>query len=253
LIDACLERNIQPNITIYHWDLPQALETQGGWTKRDTYLHFLDYVDFVTKEYADKVPRWFILNEPSAFTILGYLLGIHAPGRKGLSNFLPAVYHVALAQGEGGKIAKSNSPRSEVGTTFFTMHLEPFSKDGFWKELDQKATSRYDALINRLFIEPLLGLGFPYDTLPFLRRFQNYYQSGDEEKMTFIPDFIGIQNYTREIVKSSILIPYMWGRLMGAKSRTTQITEMGWEIYPEGIYYVLKRFAKYDKVKKIYI
>ena len=253
LIDACLERNITPNVTIYHWDLPQALEDEGGWTNRDTYLKFLDYVDFVTKEYKDKVPRWFILNEPFVFTVLGYFLGIHAPGRKGFANFYPAIHHVTLAQGDGGKVAKRNCPNAEIGTTFSCSYIEPVSKDGFWGSLNQGAAIRFDALLNSLFIEPMLGMGYPVDRLPSLKALEKYYKDGDEERMKFDADFIGIQNYTREVVQWSPFLPVIWGSIIEAKKRCEKTTEMGWEIYPEGIYHMLKKYASYPKVKKIYI
>jgi beta-glucosidase len=253
LIDACLERNITPNVTIYHWDLPQALEDEGGWTNRDTYLKFLDYVDFVTKEYKDKVPRWFILNEPFVFTVLGYFLGIHAPGRKGFANFYPAIHHVTLAQGDGGKVAKRNCPNAEIGTTFSCSYIEPVSKDGFWGSLNQGAAIRFDALLNSLFIEPMLGMGYPVDRLPSLKALEKYYKDGDEERMKFDADFIGIQNYTREVVQWSPFMPVIWGSIIEAKKRCEKTTEMGWEIYPEGIYHMLKKYASYPKVKKIYI
>ena len=253
LIDACLERNITPHVTIYHWDLPQALEDEGGWTNRDTYLKFLDYVDFVTKEYKDKVPRWFILNEPFVFTVLGYFLGIHAPGRKGFANFYPAIHHVTLAQGDGGKVAKRNCPNAEIGTTFSCSYIEPVSKDGFWGSLNQGAAIRFDALLNSLFIEPMLGMGYPVDRLPSLKALEKYYKDGDEERMKFDADFIGIQNYTREVVQWSPFMPVIWGSIIEAKKRCEKTTEMGWEIYPEGIYHMLKKYASYPKVKKIYI
>ncbi|GIX42386.1 MAG: beta-glucosidase [Leptospiraceae bacterium] len=253
LIDACWERDITPNVTIYHWDLPQALEDKGGWTNRDTYLRFLDYTDFVTKEYKDKVPRWFVLNEPLAFTVLGYFLGIHAPGRKGFANFYPAVHHVTLAQGEGGKIAKRNCPDSEIGTTFSCSYIEPVSQDGFLGELHKNAAIRFDALLNCLYIEPMLGMGYPIDRLPSLKVLEKYFQEGDEERMKFDADFIGIQNYTREIVKWSPFMPAVWGTIIEAKKRCEKTTEMGWEIYPEGIYHLLKKYASYSGVKKIYV
>ncbi len=253
LIDTCIEKNINPNVTIYHWDLPQKLEDQGGWTNRETYLRFLDYVDFVTNEYKDKVKRWFILNEPFVFTTLGYFLGIHAPGRKGFSNFYPAIHHVTLAQGEGGKIAKKNCPEVEVGTTFSCSYVQPISEEGFFGYLHKSAAIRFDTLLNTLYLEPMLGLGYPVDRLPSLKILEKYYKPGDENRMVFIPDFIGIQNYTREIVEWSPFVPVAWGKIVEAKKRCEKTTEMGWEIFPEGIYYLLKKYASYKEIKKIYI
>lgn len=254
LIETCLENQITPNVTLYHWDLPQALEDKGGWTNRDTYLRFVEYVDFFTKEFKDKVPRWFILNEPFVFTVTGYFLGIHAPGKKGLKNYYPSIHHVCLAQGEGGKVAKSNCPNSEVGTTFSCSYIEPIETSSFFAGLHQGAAKRFDTLLNVLFLEPMLGLGYPIDRLPSLKIIMDqYFQDGDDKRMQFDADFIGVQNYTREIVEWSPFVPVVWGNIIPAKKRCKKTTEMGWEIYPEGIYHLLKKYSSYEKVKKIYI
>lgn len=253
LIDFCLENQIQPNITIYHWDLPQALEDKGGWTNRDTYLRFVEYADFVTREYGDKVPRWFVLNEPFAFSVLGYFLGIHAPGRKGLSNFYPAIHYITLAQGEGGKVAKQNCAKAEVGTTFSCSYINPVTNEGIFSELHKGAAERFDALLNCLYFEPMIGLGYPVDRIPSLKILEKYFKEDDQKRMVFDADFIGIQNYTREIVEWSPFVPVVWGKIIEAKKRGVETTEMGWEVYPEGIYHLLKKYASYKQVKKIYI
>ncbi len=247
LIDGCLSRGIEPAVTLYHWDLPQALEDRGGWTSRETYERFCEYVDFATKEYGSKIKRWMILNEPFAFTTLGYMLGQHAPGRKGPSNYLPAVHHTALAQGEGGRIAKANCPNAEVGTTYSCSWIEPAGS------FSAQAAARYDYLMNRMFVETGLGLGYNTKLLPLLKKMDAFQKEGDEKRMKFDFDFIGIQNYSREIIRWSPLIPYVWGSMIPAKKRCPKTTDMGWEIYPDGIYHLLKQFASYKGVKKIYV
>src|SRR5689334_2041726 len=102
LIDFCLEQKITPWITLYHWDLPFALELKGGWTNREVVNWFSDYVEVCVKNFSDRVKNWIVLNEPLVFTGAGYFLGVHAPGRKGLANFLPAAHHAALSQAAGG-------------------------------------------------------------------------------------------------------------------------------------------------------
>lgn len=249
IIDKCLEKGIQPWVTLYHWDLPQALEDKGGWTNRDIISWFGEYVNLCTSQFGDKVSNWMVLNEPLAFTALGYLLGIHAPGKRGLGKFLCAVHHTALSQAEGGRIAKRNVPRGQVGTTFSCSAIEPHTNS----EKDQKTAERFDAFINRLFVEPAAGLGYPIASLPFLKRIEKYMLPGDENKLKFDFDFIGMQNYTREIAKHSSLIPFMKGKQVAAKKRGVEVTEMGWEVYPKGIYTVLKQFSVYKNFKKMYI
>ena len=115
------------------------------------------------------------------------------------------------------------------------------------------AANRFDAIINRLFIEPALGLGYPIDTIKPLERIYQYVKPGDVEKLKFDFDFIGLQNYTREIAKYSLLKPVIWGKQIPAEKRDVDLTEMKWEVYPEGIYKILKKFAAYRGIKKIII
>lgn len=252
VIDYCLQKGVQPWITIYHWDLPQALQDKGGWPNRDTYNAFCAYADFVTKEYGSKVKNWMVLNEPLAFTALGYLIGMHAPGKKSVSKFLKAAHHTALSQAEGGRIIRKNVPGANVGTTFSCSDIDPLKE----KKKHQKAAARVDALLNRFYIEPVLGMGYPIETLKGFKGIKKHFEPGDEEKLKFDFDFIGIQNYTREIVKYSIFPPIMWAWQIPANKRKVdniEITDMNWEVYPRGIYNVLKKFAAYPGVKKIYV
>ena len=250
VIDACLARGIEPWITLYHWDLPQILQDKGGWKNRDSVVWFSEYANLLTKTYGEKVKNWMVFNEPSAFTALGYLIGYHAPGLKGLKNYLPTVHHVCLCQAEGGRIIRKNVANANIGTTFSCSHVDVFKSE----ERDGKTANRWDVLLNRLFIEPALGMGYPTESLPILRKLNKYIQPGDLEKLQFDFDFIGVQNYTREVVKANAFIPYMKGlEIKPVKRDAKEITEMGWEVYPEGIYKILKQFAAYPGVKKIFV
>jgi len=250
VIDACLARGIEPWITLYHWDLPQILQDKGGWKNRDAVVWFSEYANLLTKTYGEKVKNWMVFNEPSAFTALGYLIGYHAPGLKGLKNYLPTVHHVCLCQAEGGRIIRKNVANANIGTTFSCSHVDVYKSE----ECDGNAVSRWDVLLNRLFIEPALGMGYPTESLPILRKLNKYIQPGDLEKLQFDFDFIGVQNYTREVVKANAFIPYMKGlEIKPVKRDAKEITDMGWEVYPEGIYKILKQFAAYPGVKKIFV
>jgi beta-glucosidase len=118
VIDFFLECGIDTWVTLYHWDLPQALEERGGWTNRDVIRWFEEYVSVCIHHFGNRVKNWMVLNEPMAFTGAGYFLGLHAPGRKGLSNFFPAVHHAALCQSVGARTIKSMDSSQQVGTTF---------------------------------------------------------------------------------------------------------------------------------------
>jgi len=252
LIDACLQRGIEPWVTLYHWDLPQALQAQGGWENRAIIDWFGQYADFATRTYGDRVKYWMIFNEPTSFVCLGYLIGIHAPGKRGLGSFFRATHHANLTMAEAGRITKSNCPRAEVGTTFFTADVQAYRP----VLKDQKAAARLDVILNRLYLEPSLGLGYPIDDFEALRKIEKYFKAGDDQKIKHTFDFIGLQNYSREVVKYALFPPVIWAKRMTPEKRAVNpenITKMGWEVYPEGIYHLLTRFARYPNVKKIYI
>ena len=183
------------------------------------------------------------------FTGAGYFLGIHAPGRTGLKNFLPAIHHVILSITAGAKQLREMLPDANIGTTFSCSYIEPYSQ----KPKDVNAAKRADALINRLFIEPILGLGYPVDDVPVLKGIEKYYLPGDTENLQFDFDFIGIQNYTREIVKYSFFTPYISATLVKAEKRGVPLTEMKWEVYPESIYQMIKKYNGYPQIKNLLI
>lgn len=249
LIDHCLALGITPWITLYHWDLPQALENRGGWPNRQIVEWFTDYVDVCTKAFGHKVKHWIILNEPLASSVLGYFTGQHAPGRRGFWNLLPVIHHTALAQSEGARVVRQNVTDAQVGTTFSCSPIDPFTPR------DQAAANRVDALMNRLFIEPTLGLGYPTKELPFLEGIQKKVaKPGDMERLAFDFDFIGLQHYFRAVVEQWYFMPYLWAREVSPLRRSVPtITEMGWEVYPESMYRIIRQFSQYEGVKKIHI
>ncbi len=249
LIDFSLELGITPWVTLYHWDLPHELELKGGWVNRDIRDWFGHYVSICVQNFGDRVKNWMVLNEPLVFTGAGYFFGVHAPGRKGLDNFLAATHHAALAQAYGGKVIKSIQRDSYVGTTFSCSHVEPFRM----REKDILATKKVDALLNRLFIEPLLGKGYPTRDLKILHRIEKYMQPGDERDLKFDMDFIGVQNYTREVIQYSPFVPLLKAKIVHAKKRKVEMTAMNWEVYPESIYHILKKFNAYENIPPIII
>ena len=250
LIDTCLENNINPWVTLYHWDLPQALQEKGGWTNREVVHWFSEYVELCVKKFGDRVKNWMILNEPLVFTGAGYYLGVHAPGNRGLDNFLPALHHATLCQSIGAKIIRSQDAAANIGTTISYTHLEPYRKD---QEKDLAAVKRVDALANRLFLEPMLGMGYPMADLPVLRKLEKYIKAEDLNEMKFDMDFLGVQIYTRELIKHSPWIPYINARVITADKRFVHRSLMNWEIYPECISQALVRLNQYDPINKIII
>ena len=249
VIDRILELGLEPWITLYHWDLPQGLEDKGGWTSRDMVGWFGEYASVCAEAFGDRVKHWMVLNEPFVFTTLGYMLGTHAPGRTGLGNYLPAIHHAALAQAEGGRILRSAVGNATIGTTFSASHVQP----GGPTVLSQGAAARMDALVNRLFLGAALGLGYPWDTAPFLHLMRRYIKPGDLEKLSFDFDFIGLQTYFRMVVRFSPFDFGTWAKEVPHSERGNPLTAMGWEVWTENIYHLLKQFAAYRGVKKIII
>ncbi len=249
VIDYCLEQGITPWVTLYHWDLPQVLQDKGGWTNRDIIGWFSDYVNLATREYGSKVSNWMVLNEPMAFTGLGYMTGYHAPGVKGLDSFLKAAHHTTMCQAEGGRIVRQNVPHANIGTTYSCSHIDPVDKLPW----NVEAANRMDAVFNRLFVEPGLGMGYPTKTVPILKRIEKFMEAGDEEKLPFQFDFIGIQNYFRIVSKYSLFTLGLFAKEVPATKRKVEMNSMNFEIFPEGIYHMLKRFGSYEGVKKLLV
>ena len=249
LIDLSLELGITPWITLYHWDLPHSLEIKGGWTNRDVKDWFGDYVAICVKSFGDRVKNWMVLNEPTVFSAAGYFFGVHAPGRKSIEGFLAAAHHAALAQAHGARVIKALQPESNVGTTFSCSHVEPYTN----REKDIKAAKKADLLLNRLFIEPLLGMGYPVNEIKTLRRIEKYIKQNDEQDLKFDMDFIGIQNYTREIIRYAMFVPFLQAKIVNAKDRKVEMTAMEWEVYPESIYHILKKFQAYENIPPLII
>jgi beta-glucosidase len=249
VINYCIEQGVTPWITLYHWDLPQVLENRGGWTNREVVGWFADFVAICAQNFGDRVKHWMVMNEPSVFTGAGYFFGIHAPGKTGLKNFMPAVHHAVLGMTAGAKALRKVLPAAIIGTTFSCSYIEPNSRN----PKDIAAANRVDTLLNRMYIEPVLGLGYPVNDLPVLRKMNRYIQPGDMDNTQFDFDFIGLQVYTREIVKHSFFTPYIGASIVKAKDRNVALTDMGWEVYPPAIYEILKKFDKYTGIKNIYI
>jgi beta-glucosidase len=183
------------------------------------------------------------------FTGAGYFLGVHAPGKKGLNNFLAATHHAAICQAEGGRLIKHLRPECNVGTTFSCSHIEPYR----FIEKDIIAAKKTDTLLNRLFIEPLLGLGYPFNDLKILQKIERFIKPGDEGKLAFDMDFIGVQNYTRELVSHASFMPFVKAKIIKANKRNVETTLMNWEVYPESMYYILTKFSQYKNIKQLIV
>ena len=245
LVDALLEAHIRPFVTLYHWDLPQALEDAGGWPNRETAGRFVDYVQIIARALGDRVTDFMIFNEPDAFVDLGYLDGTHAPGRKSILDFLRATHVVNLAQGEAFRAIKAARPNARVGTALSMSPCEPATDS----EADKIAADRAHAITNVWFLEPALLGRYP-DALTFLPETAMRIQPGDMEKTKAALDFVGINLYYRTIASApgttervthaqEWLFPVkMDGGQQGPRA------DNGWEVWPKALYDMVMRITR---------
>ncbi len=239
---------IRPFATLYHWDLPLELERRGGWLNRDTAAHFADYAALCAQRLGDIVRDWIVLNEPFIFTMLGYGVGHHAPGRFGFRKFLAASHHALLAQGLAARAMQASHSGLVLGTTISTLAGDSASD----RPADVHALERQDALFNRLHIDPVFGRPYPVETLPSIRRIERYAKDGDMETIRFPFAFLGINHYSRAVARNAWWMPYVrfWQK---RTPRRALRTDMGWEVYPPGIYQVIQKFAGYPEIPALYI
>ncbi len=245
LVDALLDARIRPFVTLFHWDLPQALEDAGGWPNRDTASRFADYVELVVRTLGDRVNDWMLFNEPLAFTYRGYLEGTHAPGSKSLIDFLRASHTVNLAQGAGFRTLKSARPSARVGTAFSMSPCEPATDS----EEDKLAAERAHAITNLWFLEPALNGRYPA-ALAFFPETVMGVKPGDLDKMRAPLDFIGINLYYRTINSA----PSAMERIAHAQEWLFPVktvggeqgpkTDIGWEVWPQSLYDIVTRITR---------
>lgn len=245
LVDALMEARIRPFVTLYHWDLPQALEDAGGWPNRDTAARFADYVELMARALGDRVSDWMLFNEPLAFTYKGYLDGTHAPGRNSIVDFLRASHTVNLAQGAGFRRLKAARPRARVGTAFNMSPCEPATDS----EPDRLAAERAHAVGNLWFLEPALKGRYP-EALAFFPETAMGIKSGDFDRMRAPLDFLGINIYYRTIASAPSLMerlshPQQWlfpVKMAGGEQGPK--TQIGWEIWPQAMYDMVMRITR---------
>jgi beta-glucosidase len=245
IIDALLEARIRPFVTLFHWDLPQALEDAGGWPNRDTSSRFADYVEIVARALGDRVSDWMLFNEPFAFTYVGYLEGIFAPGRHSILDFLRASHTVNLAQAAGFRALKANRPSARVGTAFSMQSWEAATDS----EADRIAAERAHAITNLWFLEPALKGRYP-EALSFFPETAMRIRSGDLDQARAPLDFIGINFYRRTIARAPTAIEriahtqqWLFPVTMADSPQGPQ-TSNGWEVWPQAMYDIVTRITR---------
>ena len=241
LIDEFMDAGITPMATLYHWDLPQTLQDGGGWENRDIAPRFADYAAAVGQKLGDRLKMWATFNEPSMFTVLGYVLGSHAPGNKDPLTYFTIAHHVNLAHGEAVIALRNEAKDLEIGTVLNIPSIHP-STDS---REDRAAALRMDGILNRWYADPVMLGTYPEDILDMISSLNVPIAQGDMEKIYQPLDYCGMNLYSRLFVKHDNRIPLFEASVDVKKGRSVpdaQYTEMGWEIYPESIYESLIRF-----------
>jgi beta-glucosidase len=245
LVDGLLERDITPWLTLYHWDLPQALEDLGGWTARDTVHAFEEYTHLMSERLGDRVKHWITHNEPWCTAYLGYHIGYFAPGIKDPKTALQVSHHLLLSHGLSVPIIRENAKGAQVG---ITLNLSPVHAASESSE-DQAAAKRLDGLSNRWYLDPLYGRGYPQDILDLHGELAPDVVTGDLAKIAVETDFIGVNYYMRNLVKHN---PTAENGFEFVKSELDR-TDFDWEIYPEGLTELAVRLGTDYQAKEIYI
>ncbi|WP_182907935.1 GH1 family beta-glucosidase [Microbispora sp. H13382] len=236
LVDALLDRGITPVATLYHWDLPQTLQDEGGWANRDTAYRFADYTAAVHKRLGDRVATWTTLNEPWVSAFVGYASGRHAPGVTDPAAAFAAAHHLMLAHGLGVQALRAGGAES----VSLTLNLTPILGDA-------EPARLIDGLANRLFLDPVLRGEYPADVLAHLERFTEV-DLDDLPTIAQPIDVLGVNYYTVNRVvadPSSEGHPeYPGSEGIAWEDPHGPVTEMDWEINPAGLEDLLLRLSR---------
>ncbi|KHO61252.1 broad-specificity cellobiase [Thermoanaerobacter sp. YS13] len=241
LVDELLKRDIMPVATIYHWDLPQwAYEKNGGWLNRESVKWYVEYASKLFEKLGDVIPLWITHNEPWCSSILSYGIGEHAPGHKDWREALIAAHHISLSHGEAVKVFRDmNLKGAQIGITLNLTPAYPASE----KEEDKLAAQYADGFANRWFLDPIFKGNYPEDMMELYSKIIgefDFIKEGDLETISVPIDFLGVNYYTRSIVKYNEDSMLKAENVPGLGKRT----EMGWEISPEPLYDLLKRIDR---------
>jgi beta-glucosidase len=243
LVDELLANEIEPFATLFHWDSPQSLEDQGGWRVRETAEAFVEYTEVVAGRLGDRVRHWITHNEPWVYAWIGHSWGKHAPGRTSDADAVAVAHHLLLSHGWAVDAIRRAAPDARVGITLNLAHTYPASAT----PEDEAAAWQVDGEGNRWFLDPLFRGSYPADLLERNVLVAPVLRDGDLETISAPIDFLGVNNYSRFIVAAGADGP----RLVG--NPDAQHTEMGWEVYPDGLRDVLVRVAHDYEPAAIYI
>ncbi|MFN8636628.1 MAG: GH1 family beta-glucosidase [Chloroflexota bacterium] len=254
LVDGLLEAGIQPWATLYHWDLPQALQDRGGWPARETVDAFVRYADIVARRLGDRIAGWITHNEPWVAGFVGHYQGRHAPGITDLGAAIKASHHILLSHGRAVPVLRAATPNVPVG---ITLNLNTIRSASSSRE-DQAAARRDDGYLNRWFLDPIFGRGYPSDLVEAFGGLMPKIPDGDLAEIAVPIDFLGINNYFPNYVRAVERGP---GHELGIshlredelRQRGFEITEMGWPVAPDAFGELLVRVHREYRPPAIYV
>ena len=246
LVDGLLDAGIEPFPTLFHWDLPQPLEDAGGWPARATATAFADYAELVGRRLGDRVRRFITHNEPWCVATLGYERGLHAPGRTDPAAALAAGHHLLLSHGWAAERLRSLG--AEVGITLNLVPAAPATEH----PADREACIAFDGELNRWFLDPLFGRGYPADVLlahARAGRATEWLEPADLATIAAPLDFLGVNYYSRALVRR----PDGAGVHSVVELPDVERTHMGWEVYPDGLCELLERVQRDYAPPRLYV
>lgn len=246
LVDRLLARGITPMLTLNHWDLPQALQEEGGWTARATVDRFTEYAAAVFGAVGDRVPLILTHNEPWCVSFLGYFRGVHAPGMTDLSLALRAAHHLLLSHARTVRLHRSLGLPGKLGMALSLFPTYPLTDSA----ADREAARLSDGYTNRWFLDPMLRGGYPADMVAHFSAHAgplDFIQPGDEAEIAGTADFVGVNYYHRRNIEARPGHDLGW--VVHDRLPDVPTTDMGWEIVPFGLTDLLLRLkADYGNV-----
>ena len=246
LVDALLAADIVPCVTLYHWDLPQALQDKGGWANRATIDAFVRYADITVSRLGDRVPFWSTFNEPWCVSILSHEIGEHAPGMQDRELALLVAHHLFLAHGAGIRVIRERSPGSKAG---IVLNMSP-AYPAMDTEADHQLAELTEAMHNQWFIDPILGRGYPQIAWDHYGTDVPAIQPDDMENMQADLDFLGLNYYFRAVVHDQ---NGGEGPILHQRD-ANRVSARNWEIFPQGLYDLLTWLHReYPKISEIYV
>jgi beta-glucosidase len=246
LVDGLLERGLQPWATLYHWDLPQALQDRGGWVNRDTAHAFADYADVISSRLGERVHAYATLNEPWCSAYLGYEQGEHAPGLNDRRQHLQASHNLLLAHGLALPALRGNAPAAAHG---IVLNLNP-AYPGTDSDVDRAAARRFDGFFNRWYLDPLFRGHYPQDVWDGYGADVPQVEPGDLEVINAPVDFLGVNYYSPTVVSDA---PGSSWPAIRDVPRAVPRTAMGWEIRPQALTELLVRLKADYRLPPVYI